>query len=253
MLLLSDADAPTPEGGSTPSGHPAALPTSRAGRLDPAWEITARTETAPELRQRLAELGWRQGAVLPSDASITRALTMIPFGQQEIPAESPHWLIVASQDCDVINGNLEIEPAVELLVATAIDRVYQSNTHLRHPQELHFHMLHEDGNEQPVAVNVRGRAFLDRGKLLELHPDESILVPRHAIAEIAGLLGGRYDRTAFPDAFDKRFRSAKRRLDSTLEHYMAELSDILVGLTPFEELHSESEIYDLRGGARRHR
>lgn len=235
----------TPEDiNAAPHDTSTSRPARRGTRMLPSEEA-AETGTPPDIRKRLAALGWRQGALLPARTEISDALEIVPFAQQLLPADGRFWLIVASQDCDVVHGDLSVEPAVELLVAIPVERLDRSRTNLRHPRELQFEMVAADGRTQPVSVHVRGRAFIDRRELLSLEPDNSLRVPDNVVAQIAGLLADRYNRVALPDAFEARFKPAKQKLRRILDRYALELFDIYVHLTPTDEIHDQAEHYSL--------
>src|SRR5690606_5618359 len=66
----------------------------------------------------VAEMGWRQGAVLGpllSELAFEHAPAAVEKGEAD-------YLIVTSHDCDVVNFNLQKEPVVEVLRSTVLDR-----------------------------------------------------------------------------------------------------------------------------------
>jgi hypothetical protein len=202
-------------------------------------------QSSEEIRAQLADLGWQQGSVLPREPELNDAVKLIPYSSLSALPEPPFWLIVTYNDCATIGGNLESDPAVEVIVATPLDRVRESRRHVRHSRELHFHLVGRDGRQQAVQVNVRDRGFISRKLLTKYSPDASISVPGNSIAEIAGLLSGRYDHVAFPDAFERRMAKAKYQLEKVLKDHVGVLAEIFLIVKPFREITSDNEQYTL--------
>jgi hypothetical protein len=147
-----------------------------------------------------------------------------------------HWFVVASQDCDVVHGDCDAEPAIELVAARAIAEADPRHMHLRHPRELHLVGTLNDGTAQPVAAHILDRGFLRRPLLLDHAPDPRIRFSPKAIAELAAFLSRRYDREAYPDAFVRRFQRALARLESILRANDTLILDIYLTLGSRAEL-----------------
>lgn len=189
-----------------------------------------------ELRAQIGSMGWRQGAVLPADKSIFQAVRMAPFAQFDSLPESRFWLILASQDCDVVCNSLAVEPAVEVLVAFPIAREEERHRQLRHPRELHLTLEGPDGARQPVSLHIRNRGMLDRRLLTKHRPHVDLRIPSSVIDQVSAFLGKRYERVAYPDAFEERFDRGKKALIAVFEKYAGDLQDILLVVRPFEEV-----------------
>lgn len=203
----------------------------------------ART-AAIDLRARIDSLGWHQGAILPADAEITAAVRMVPFALLDELPDSPYWLVLVSQDCDIVCNSIDIEPAVEVLVALPIERELEHHRQVRHPRELHLTLEGDGVARQPVSLHIRNRALLER-RLLAIHrPSTEVRIPSHLIDQISSFVGGRYARVAYPGTFEDRFHRAKRALIRVLAKYVNELQEIFLVVRPFAEV-SESERYSL--------
>jgi hypothetical protein len=226
------------------SSSPPRVPLAAVGERPSAFSLGDSGPSPDEFRGRLIELGWQQGSILPSDPELAEAVELSPFSRlRELPQS--YWLIVSFNDCVTVSGNYEADPAVEVVVATPLDAVRESRRHLRHTRELHFHLVGKDGRKQAVEVNVRDRGFLSRRLLAKYSPDTSISIPASSVAEIAGLLSGRYDHVAFPDAFEKRMAKAKSQLERVLKDHVGVLAEIFLIVKPLKEITSDEEAYTL--------
>lgn len=216
-----------------------------AGRATSGSSIAApRAIVYEALRTRLERAGWHQGAVVPAAPAIVNSLTILPFAEFERLPE-PCWLIIASQDCDAVCDSLKVEPAVEVMIAEPIERMRTAHREGRHPRELHLMLRGPMGEDQPVRVHVRNRALFDRSLLADCSPATEYVVPTEYIEQIAGLLGGRYSRIAYPTAFDERTLKARQQLARVLDKYANEVIDIYFALHPHNKELQETEEYRL--------
>ena len=183
------------------------------------------------MRQTLIARRWRQGAVLPE--SLVDGIQMMPFAKDVSDAAR---FVVISQDCDVVNGSCELEPAVELVALVPVAETKSAFQNLRNPRELHIRLVNDEGTTQVVAAHVWGRGFLDRRRLMEKAPHLTDRIPEEDLRLLVEFLGRRYDREAFPDEFERRFKRAKARIEKILRDHLAEILDVYVTLEPFEEL-----------------
>lgn len=196
------------------------------------------------LRDRLENDGWRQGAVVPAAPAIVQELHILPFAEfDQLPER--YWLLIASQDCDVVCDRLNVEPAVEVLIAEPIERMRTAYRNGRDPRELHLMLSGRAGEGQAVRVHVRNRAMFRRALLADHFPAPDCSIAAEYIEQISGLLGGRYSRIAYPTAFDARTRRARQKLASVLDQYAEQVIDIYFTLMPAGEELPESEPYRL--------
>lgn len=189
-----------------------------------------------DLRQQFLTSGWRQGAVLPHE--LAARVQMIP-GADAAPAgdgsEGP-WLVIVSQDCDLVYGDCVADPEAEVVLATPIAQPSAKCERLRNPRELHVRLTRADGTTQPVAIEVRNRGFLTRALLLTAGPATEVAADATAARWMAGLVARRYIRTARPETFDRRFRKARKKITDLLETEAGALLDVMLGIEPRQEL-----------------
>lgn len=220
----SAAEQPTT--GSAAEGATPAVPATRAPDGTPV-----------DLRSDLLDSGWFQGAVLPP--ALAAQVEMVP-GADDPPLEADWhkgpWCVVVSQDCDIVYGDCVADPVTEVVLATPIDQPSSKCERLRNPRELHVRLTRGDGTPQPISVDVRNRGFLDRALLLTARPAAELSADAATMRWIAGLVARRYIRTARPEAFDKRFRKARRKILELLDAEGAVLLDVLLAIEPRREL-----------------
>lgn len=179
--------------------------------------------------EALLAAGWRQGAVLPP------ALAAACREQAGGTWPEGSWLIVVSQDCDVVCPTLEKEPIVEVLIAAPLqakkpDRQFDGG---RSPRKLHINVERE-GQGIVLSASVHDRFPLPRERLADVMPAWCLPEkPRRLIAE---WLAKRYIRSAFPSAFDLRWRSQMKAWTTWLEHHSAMIQGVYLKLNTLDEL-----------------
>ncbi len=241
-LAPGEPTAPFAETGS--SQDPAAGGANPAAPATPAAPAVQTADGKPiDLRPRLLKSGWAQGAVLPRE--LVPHVRMSPGSDAPPAAGWPKgsWLVLVSQDCDIVYGDCVADPVAEVVLATKIEKPEMQYEHLRDPRKLHVALTHDDGTPQPVVVEARNRGFLDRVLLLTAPPESAIRADSGAMRRIAGLLSRRYQRTARPEEFDQRFKSAKGKLGRILQQYAAVVLDILLFVDPLTDLPEGTAAY----------
>jgi hypothetical protein len=185
----------------------------------------------PRATDDAAELlghGWRQGSIAPP------AVAQAVRNDEHVTIPEDALLLIASHDCDVTNPSLAVEPDVEFLVARPVPRLDGNLTRGKNPRRLHMEIQTPDG-PCPFEIAANGRIQTDRRRLLghgpleghSLRPDDRQLVARW--------LAKRYDRAAFPGAFDARWKPAQKKIRRLFEHTGQFLDGVFLAL-PGEEL-----------------
>lgn len=196
----------------------------------------------------IKDLGWRQGALLPS--SLLSSLSDNGLLGNEDTTNA--LAVVVSHDCDVTHPSLEAEPLVDILLALKVDRAGRNNSARK------FYSVVE--NDSIVLEFSANRLYrIQRENLSKCEPDQSLILSRENIDEIASWLARRYIRSGFPDEFNKRARKAsddarkKLKTDPTLfrgihiflsEEELAEGQDydILVCGVMYEDKHASEDL-----------
>lgn len=180
--------------------------------------------------------GWRQGAVLGPALAVEAsklAPNGISFGERD-------WLIVTSHDCDVVNGRLDKEPAVEVLRAAVVEQRKPEKQQIwgRNPREMQLAVDNGTGGALVLSTKVHERWSVPR-ELLASEPPLRVLddKPRRLIAE---WLAKRYIRAAFPTAFDARWRSKMKDWTRLLESQSQWVQGIYLRLSTQAELDDDT-------------
>jgi hypothetical protein len=193
-----------------------------------------------DMRSALLKSGWFQGAVLPPE--MATQVRMLP-GADAPPAPAcwpaGPWCVVVSQDCDLVYGDCVADPVAEIILATPIEQPSAKCERLRNPRELHIQLTKADGSSLPVAIDVRNRGTLDRVLLLTAAPATELFADSVAMRWIASHIARRYMRTARPEAFDWRFRKARKKIIELVDAEDAVLLDVMLGIQPRGEIGSD--------------
>ena len=186
--------------------------------------------------QRIIDLGWRQGAILAeplSRAAVAHAVS------GATPTSDADCLILTSHDCDITNGSLEKEPVVELLHGRrALDE--RSNSQLiggRNPRRLQLEVPGEDG-QFVISCAVHDRWSVPRELLLREPP--RAFLPDRDRRLVAEWLAKRYVRSAFPTAFDLRWRRKQKAWLAILNENSEWIQGVYLRLSTLDELPPES-------------
>lgn len=168
---------------------------------------------APQATDDATEIlasGWRQGSIAPPDlADVLRQQE-----RSDIPIDA--LLFIASHDCDVTNASFTVEPDVEFLVGRPVAQLNGTFTRGKNPRRLHLEIVTPDGT-RPFEVRSSDRFRTSRRRLLDRTPWEGRTVRPQDRRLFAQWLAKRYDRAAFPAAFDARWKSARKEIRQLLD------------------------------------
>lgn len=199
-------------------------------------------ETAPSsnatTRDVIFDQGWRRGSVLPVSlhSDISRRLGA------EASRGADRFLLV-SQDCDVVCRDFGAEPCAEVAQFRVVEKPMEDWLHLRNPRVLHVE-VEVDAEKRFAEFWARDRGDLYRSALVTAHPDSAIQFSAKSVEEVSLWLSRRYDRTAFPDEFNRRLEDRRKALRKFQKLAGDALIGIYVRLSTFEEL-AEAEPYEL--------
>src|SRR5438132_1268765 len=105
--------------------------------------------------QAISEHRWRQGSVM-SPSLVEAALKYCEPALRKELLERNCFLIVTSQDCDVVHQSLSAEPWVELIAITAAGKEDGNFLHLRNPRRLQFY-LNVTGERRLMEATIHDR------------------------------------------------------------------------------------------------
>lgn len=159
-----------------------------------------------------------------------RAFELAPPGVTAGPGD---WLIVTSHDCDVANGQLDKEPYVEVLRAAVVAKLDKQQVGGRNPRRLVLE-VERDGTAVVLVANVHDRWRLPREWLVDEKPEWQ--VPSKLRRLVAEWLAKRYIRSAFPTAFDLRWRGKRKEWDGLMASHSEWIQGVYLRLNTLDEL-----------------
>lgn len=187
--------------------------------------------TEPFDSDAIANLGWRQGAILGAKL----AAIACNHAPKTVFVSDGDWLVVTSHDCDIVNFSIDKEPVVEVLRArvAASKKVDKQQLWGRNPRILQLAI--DVGTDATVlSFAVHDRWFIPRDLLVQEAPTGCL--PDKERRLIAEWLAKRYIRAAFPTAFDQRWRSKLRDWERLLREHSEWIQGVYLRLSTLGEL-----------------
>lgn len=179
--------------------------------------------TAPQIPDRR----WRQGSIVPHEALATHLH----------PTDPEALYIVLTQDCDILHHDYDTEPHIELHIARRVREADGNLLHAKNPRRIQFIAA-----DRTYEIKVNERCIVPRTCLLDHLPGDLNLAESD-IRAIVKWTANRYLRSAFPDAFNERLRTAKRAM-SKIETAFKRDGDLITGIflrvDPLEEIPPEA-------------
>ena len=176
--------------------------------------------------------GWRQGVLLPTDFEGLQLETL----NVQKPVSAEDLLIIISQDCDLVHPSFEEEPFVEILVARRIDeaRSDANKFHGKHPRRLQFD-YERSGLITRYEAWIVEKLNLDR-RVLTAGLTNYVSVDPALLTVLRIWLGKRYNRSAFPSAFNDRVVAAQVKLTERLKKKGQLITAVLIDIDTMQEL-----------------
>lgn len=168
------------------------------------------------------ETPWRQGNVLPDDASKALALS-----HPECPERT--FVVVISHDCDLA-ADPDREPFVELVTGRVIDAI-KADSHAKSARRLQIE-FHGPQGLLAAELSAVHKAFVKKDDLAPFDPRTDASLDAQGLSILQRWLAARYRRAAFPDEFERRVKEAKmpRRIEKALDtagkHVVAVFFDV---------------------------
>lgn len=168
------------------------------------------------------ETHWRQGSVLPDDAS--KALEL---SHPESPERT--FVVIISHDCDLA-ADPDRELLVELVTGRIIDAI-KADSHAKSARRLQIEFQGPQGL-LAVELSAAHKAFVTKDGLAPFEPRTDVHLDAQGLSILQRWLAARYRRAAFPDEFERRLKEAKlpRRIEKALntagKHVIAVFFDV---------------------------
>lgn len=175
---------------------------------------------------------WRQGHVLTRDAVDKLGLTC--------PDSPTAIVVVVSHTCDVVQSPAT-EPDLEVLYGRPITTSDGNCTHAKNPRKLHL-PFNIPGGELMVELQAPEKFVLPKKALVDFVPDPDIALLSERLSTLQRWLAARYRRTAFPDAFDRRFDTTgmKDKLTKILSRHGKHIHAVFFDVDDGEEIKREA-------------
>jgi hypothetical protein len=170
---------------------------------------------------------WRQGAVLTSEAVAALQLSR-KDGKNSVA-------VVISHDCDCAQLPTG-EPATEIILGRRIDAVNGTYAFGKNTRRLHL-PFSAGSQTRIIELEFADRVFVpkevaDAASLSDFSPDETIRLAAPERHILKRWLAARYNRSAFPDEFDRRLNDERvaeglaKAFKETGEHIPAVFFDV---------------------------
>jgi len=185
-----------------------------------------------DIRSNLIEQGWKQGTIICN----IKEDSFQQFAHWDINNNGVYLII--SQTCDLINPSFQNEPFFEVIQLVQIEaspsNEYTGGKNSREIQlEFEFH-----GELTTFQALPYKRFFVDRQLLAKLEPDSYL--PDNIKDMLVIWLAKRLSRTAFPDAFDQRWKARRKQIETIIKK-LKSINNIYIKIDPFDEAGNDTE------------
>jgi len=183
---------------------------------------------------------WRQGYIL--QLSATQALDL---NHPETPEAT--CVVVTSHDCDLANDDLNVEPDVEVIIGCHPRQVNGNFFWAKAARTLHLEVM-KNGTLVTIELTATAKCLVPKEKLAEFIPDATYSLSGKSLDVLRSWLAVRYNRAAFPDAFNDRLSQPKfdKRLAKLIEPLGQHLSAVYFDVDGGRELdRSDGSAYEL--------
>lgn len=177
-------------------------------------------------KSTLHETLWRQGSVIPRE--------LVEPGILPEALDKDAKLIIVTHDCDVVNGRYDIEPYIEFFIARPTLAKDSRTSNGKNPRVLQFPA---SVDMQPVRfqVSVHEKHRMSRQQLERGGPDLSVEIDPKDIRMLARWTGKRYDRPAFPTAFNDRLAKVRDKIGGLMEKKGRDITGVFVAFLEEKE------------------
>jgi len=160
---------------------------------------------------------WRQGRIIDDESALT-ALLKNSCGY--IPSDSPlpDFLILLSQDCDILHHKVGDEPYIDFIAARFGEKKDGSLFYGKNPRKLQI-----EHNKRIISFIVHDILRVKKDVFEKVNPKHaSVVLDKDAIKRIINWISKRYARAAFPDEFIKRLKNSKHPIEKTSKNEIME-------------------------------
>ncbi|MFN7096783.1 MAG: hypothetical protein ACK4PR_04425 [Gammaproteobacteria bacterium] len=179
---------------------------------------------------KINQNGWRQGACL--------LITSSSELYKKFNLQSEELYVALSQDCDILNSCLQREPVIELIHAQPVMKLNSLYSSGKHPRMLHIPSKF-NGKDIFLEFLPHKRILVPRDYLIT-HVATSHKIEQTSLRVLTRWITKRYIRAAFPDAFNQRVNTIRKKISSILESEPDLILKVLISLSPDDEISGEN-------------
>ncbi len=169
---------------------------------------------------------WKQGSLVKHSDIESLVLATVDRIPTPDATQGASGLIVVTQDCDLVRDS-EIEPFVEFMLSRKVTKPEPQYRNGRNPRVLQFPISNSGEDEIFYEISIHDRFRVEKKSLTGLVPEESRWLEERHRKLVCGWIAKRYDRPAFPDAFNRRLDQVEKKLEKL---FKSELSDHVSGI-----------------------
>lgn len=150
--------------------------------------------------------------------------------------------IVISQSCDLVHHCFDNEPCVEIVLGEFVNEFNGNFRFGKNPRKLHLTIQFYGAKEpQWVELVPFNKVTMPRLSLADSLPNNEAYVSERDVTVLASWFAARYDRAAFPDAFNDRVKASLRDREKIAKRISADVLALFIQITPSEELPPERQ------------
>jgi len=182
---------------------------------------------------------WHQGDII-DDKSAIQALLKSSYGYISTASPKPKFMVIISQDCDILHDKIEDEPYIDFLTGCFANKKDGNFFHGKNPRKIQIE--HDKGT---MCFIVHAVLHTKKDKFAEIDPKHSSMtLDKKDIKLIINWIAKRYSRAAFPDEFMNRLAKSKK-IDKVKKNPLVDkVSLIFIDITD-EELNTDQN-YDIK-------
>ncbi|WP_369309210.1 hypothetical protein [Providencia rettgeri] len=163
-----------------------------------------------DIRQRWIDAGWKRGAFVDLSKN-TQLVSLLPEKLQKLyDLSKPIFMVPVLYDCALISTDFDSEPWVQVLVGTCTDP-HSNFRYGKHPRRIHL-TAKQGSDELCIEFSAMGFLQISRESLLECKVEKDIEWGAGELGCLLDWIAERYRKSVFPDAFNRRIDTKKKRL-----------------------------------------
>lgn len=199
----------------------------------------------PDQRKVLIDAGWRRGSLIVY-SDHTSSIDLPELIKSNLASSIEDIILICmTYDCAIVDGDFNKEPWLQVLVAwptLVADKQYEDVRSLR---KIQFCISPESGQDITYECTGLSVVNITRQSLLSAEPSNMFAISQQTLSKLIGWYSGRVTKTAFPDAWEKRFVNSSKSLKRKFykkEWFNNAIPAVYVKLNTWNEL-DDADVY----------